>query len=99
MFEFTFSISILCSRGSLQRLLCRLMLLVRVVAFVSVTLVGVVGVGIVCVGDVPKNCRFRLVIGVEGMVGRASESEGVVRCKYAAGCSPTSRTRSTSSFR
>ena len=74
------------------------MLLVRVVAFVSEVLVGVVGVSMLCVEDAPKDCRFRVGMGIgEG----ASESVGVppVRCIHAAGSSPTSRTCSSSGFR
>jgi hypothetical protein len=98
VFELKFSISILWSRGSLQRLLCRLILLVSVVAFVREPLVGVVGVGTLCAGDMPKECRFREGMGIgEG----PSESDGVppVRCIHTAGSSPTSRTCSRSGFR
>lgn len=90
MFELNFIISILSSRGSLQRLLCRLILLVSVVALVSEPLVGVVGVGILF-GDVLKGGRPRA--GLEGIgIGEgAIESEGVppVRYIHAAGSSPT----------
>lgn len=74
------------------------MLLVRVVAFVSEVLVGVVGVGMLCDEDAPKECRFRAGMAIgEG----ARESVGVppVRCNHAAGSSPTSRTCSSSGFR
>jgi hypothetical protein len=74
VFELNFSISILWSRGSLQRLLCRLILLVSVVAFVREPLVGVVGVGTLCAGDMPKEGRFGRVWGLERDQARATGS-------------------------
>lgn len=74
------------------------MSVVRVGAFVSEPLVGLVGVGRPC-DDGLKGDRFW-----EFGIGRgegAIESEGVppVRCSHAAGSSPTSRTCSRSGFR
>lgn len=100
VFELNFSISILSSSGSLQRLFCRLILLVIVVALVSEPLVGVVGVGIPYDGDVPKGGRLRAgVVGIEIGDG-ASEEVPLFRYIQVAGSSPTfSRTWSRSGFR
>jgi hypothetical protein len=71
----------------------------RVGAFVSEQLVGLVGVGRPC-DEGPKGDRFWEEFGI-GRGEGAIEREGVpaVRCRYAAGCSPTSRTCSSSGFR
>lgn len=104
--ESNFIICILSSRGSLQREFCRL--IVSVVAVVSESLVGVVGVGMLydCRELVEYRCLSCVVVGIvigEAGIWRRGVPVIPVRSMKSAGLSPgrlsSSGTFSSSGFR